>query len=543
MFMIFAIGLAVRLIALINLEIINPDGVLYIFQAKAVANGQWHLLNQCQLHFFSLYPVLVAVFWWVLSDWVLSAQLVSLLLGFGTLLILYRLLRLYIDAATAQLTILLYTMLPLMVRYSVDAMRDATFWFFFTAAIWLFILHTIPNFKKDASLGLLAGSSFLILLAAWTRIEGIILLPVACLYMAVAGGERKWLRLLIFLLPPAFLGGLMALVAKHQNIDLFSLIRLSDVVYKFHAPIDTYQDLRMQLKSIGLLSNDNLLREFMPNARNTIWLIALGTILRSAMEAFYYPYVPIFAAGFIFTLRQRERRRAFGFLLTIIGFSFLLLYTHVLQTWIMTYRFAILLIIPSCLPAGVGMQKTIDFTEKIFNLSRPQSMALIAAFIVGTSLAKNVSPFESDKAVYRQISATIKNTLPDAPVVIISGRPSTIHLWVLFYANVATLQPVCHCSYTVDARSMPELLAQMKSQGSVYLLWESSAWQDAAFGRSIAEFQNTFEQVGHWRHQDAGDLFLLRRKAVCPPHAPMKPTCGKYLRCPPPKPDKLVDRG
>lgn len=513
LFIVFGIALMVRLIAFANLEIINPDGVLYIYQAKAIATGQWHLLNQCQLNFISLYPLLIAGVQWVISDWVLSAKLVSLCFGFAALIILYRLLILYFDTAIAQLTILLYAMLPVMVRYSVDAMRDATFWFFFTAAIWLFTLHAKPGLRSRHSLWLLSGSSLLILLATWNRIEGIILLPVACLYLAVAKIKGRWLRLLVFLLPPICLAGLIALVAGLKGIDIYSLVRLNDVVDKFNASIDAYQHLRMQLKSVGSQANDSLLREFVPNARNTIWLIALGTMLTNAMESFFYPYVPIFIVGVVFTIRQPDRRRAFGFLLTIIGFSFLLLYAHVLQTWIMTYRFVILLIIPACVLAGVGMEKTVDFIGRTFTLSRSRSMAVIAVLIVGASLVKNLAPIEHDKAVYRQISATIKDAFPEDGVVRIAGRASTIYLWVFFYANAATPEPVCHEAFAVDAGSMPELLVQMRAKGCVFLLWEASAWKDAAFGRTLAEFQTVFDLAGYWTHADTGDLVLLHMKA------------------------------
>ena len=40
-----------------NIHIINPDGVLYIYQAKAISSGQWNLLNDCQLKFIYHLPI------------------------------------------------------------------------------------------------------------------------------------------------------------------------------------------------------------------------------------------------------------------------------------------------------------------------------------------------------------------------------------------------------------------------------------------------------------------------------------------------------
>ena len=133
--LVFACGLAIRLVALQHVAIINPDGILYINQAKAIAGGQWQLLREIQLPYVSLYPLLIAGIKHLVSDWILSGQLISLASSMGMLVVLYRLLRLFFDRIISQLTTLLYTVTPLFVRYSVDVMRDSLFWFFFTLAL------------------------------------------------------------------------------------------------------------------------------------------------------------------------------------------------------------------------------------------------------------------------------------------------------------------------------------------------------------------------------------------------------------------------
>lgn len=116
------------------------------------------------------------------------------------------------------------------------------------------------------------------------------------------------------------------------------------------------------------------------------------------------------------------------------------------------------------------------------------------------------------KAVYRQISATIRQSSHADGVVEGAGsRPLFINE-SFFYANTATADPVCHQSFNVDANSMSELLTQMKSQGIDYFLWETGALQYAASVSDRSAFLDAFDTMGHWQHEDTVDLALFRRK-------------------------------
>ena len=75
------------------------------------------------------------------------------------------------------------------------------------------------------------------------------------------------------------------------------------------------------------------------------------------MEAFFYPYVPFFVAGMGTAFKLLNRRSQVLYPVLILILSFFLLYAHVMQTWIMTYRFVALLIIPSFVLAGSGDRK------------------------------------------------------------------------------------------------------------------------------------------------------------------------------------------
>lgn len=511
-FIVLCIGLLTRFIALDNLFVINPDGVIYIFQAKAIASGQWNLLNQCQLPYVSLYPFLIALFHLYVSSWTTSAQLVSLCCGMGMLAALYLLLRYFFHHSVSALTTLLFALTPLLVRYSVDAMRDATFWFFFIAAMLTFIMHTRQMAAPRRSICLLLTSGVLMLLAAWTRIEVLVLLPASCLYIVLAQGDRKPPRLLAVLLPFFLFSivGVCGLLLSGSNV--FGLIRLNEVADKFIQPMISYRELRQALKAMYSGYGFSLMGNFLETSYHTVWLIALGAILSNAMESFFYPYVPLYVLGAAALFDQSKRRSGFLYFLLIIGSSFFLLYAHVIQTWVMTYRFIALLLLPSCLFAGLGIQTTLDWLAARPQLNYRKACIIVAAFILLASLPKNMCSIEEDKAVYPQIGqAAAKLARPFSPVGI-AGRGSVAHNWIVFYANAECDKPLCYHDSTVDPTAVADLERLMHAQKMQFFLWEEFAWQKSSFGHSSVEFQDRFEEMGRWRHEDTGTLILFRLK-------------------------------
>jgi 4-amino-4-deoxy-L-arabinose transferase-like glycosyltransferase len=511
---VFGIGLFIRCVAFFNIHIINPDGVLYIFQAKAISNGQWGLLNDCQLDYITLYPFFIALIQPMASDWILSARLVSLFFGFAMLIPLHLVLRQFFSRPISLLTTLMFAFIPVFVRYSVDVMRDASYWFFFAASIWAFLSHARTDIRAARSMWMLVLSSVLALAALATRIEAAILYPAACLFILFSHGDRKAMRLFGFLLPLVLLIGLGVLAAIHSGIDLSELTRLDAVGKKFTVPLEAYQELRGHLKELGSLHGRTFIGEFLANSRHLIWLIAFGAIISNAMESFFYPYVPFFVIGTVAAFKQPLRRSPILYPIIIVVLSSVLLYAHVLQKWIMTYRFIVLLIIPSCVLAGLGMETVIGWMTRSVKLSRMKAVAVVAAFIVVAGLAKNTGPIESDKAIYVDIGSRIAELANGVLPVGIAARRSTVHQWITFYANAAFPGPICHEDFTVNPKSMAKLKTIMRSRGIDYFLWEESLWKNSSFGATSSDFSSDFDALGHWYHDDPGELVLFRLKGI-----------------------------
>lgn len=511
--LVFAAACAVRLVALAHVEIINPDGILYIYQAKAIAGGQWHLLNQCQLTFVSLYSCLIALLQLFVPSWTLSAQLVSLGAGMGMLFVLYPLLRLFFNPVVSRLTTLLLAFTPVLVRYSVDAMRDATAWFFFTAAIWTILLHGRHEAGSARSQLLLTAGSCLVFLAVWSRVEALVLLPATCLFIAAGRGERKATRLLAFLLP--WLGVAVAgwIVMSAYGYDLLALIRLDEAAKKIFDPAVSYQVVRTELKALASGQSSFLIRNFLENAYHGMWVLAGGVVFTHAMEAFFYPYVPLYLLGAAGIWQHVRQRREYLFMAIVFFLSLGLLFVHVVQFWIMTYRFVAILMVPCAVLAGLGLQRACYGLSRLFRWQEKQVVALLAVCIVAVALPKNVQPIESDKAVYVHIGDRISQLAGNGRQVVgVGGKFSVAHNWIVFYANATKKEPVCYYSFVVEPASLADLITNLKDKGFPYFFWEESVWKKASFGQEKSAFADAFEELGRWHHIDTGEMVLFRLK-------------------------------
>ena len=179
--LVILIGIAIRAFAAFQTYVTNPDGMLYIQQAKAIYHGDWQLLRSC-LPFVSSYPFLIAAAHWVVPSWIDSARMISVLFGSLTLVPLYFLLRRFADERTSCLCVLLYAFIPFLVGGSADLIRDPICWFFLVSGCYFFVrqLETRETLRKRFLY--LTSSYVLFLMAGWARPEAFMFLIFSCFY-------------------------------------------------------------------------------------------------------------------------------------------------------------------------------------------------------------------------------------------------------------------------------------------------------------------------------------------------------------------------
>ncbi|MFP3927720.1 MAG: ArnT family glycosyltransferase, partial [Desulfobacteraceae bacterium] len=193
--LIFALGILLRIIACQNTYIINPDGIYYIQQAKAIYYGQWQHLTSC-LSFISIYSFLISITYPLFHDWIIAGKFVSLFFGSITLIPFYYLCRHFFKRDVSGLIFLIFAVLPVLVSWSAGVLRDPVAWFFLTLGLYFFIAW---DHKHERLSALLACISFI--LATWGRIEGSLFIIVTFIYLLAISRREGFKRLTFFSLP------------------------------------------------------------------------------------------------------------------------------------------------------------------------------------------------------------------------------------------------------------------------------------------------------------------------------------------------------
>ena len=86
---------------------------------------------------FSILPLLIAIPYKIVGDWVITGQLISTLCGALTVIPLYLLARRIFNGGIALYGAIFYIVCPSLVQFSAEVLRDIPFIFFYVIALWL----------------------------------------------------------------------------------------------------------------------------------------------------------------------------------------------------------------------------------------------------------------------------------------------------------------------------------------------------------------------------------------------------------------------
>ena len=508
---VLLLALGIRLYACLTTYIVNPDGVHYIHQARAIYYNDWDSLTNCHLKYLSILPFLIALAFGVFRDWIIAGRFVSLFFGFATLIPLYFILRRYLDKTLSVITLLVYALIPVFVSRSAGIVRDPVFWFFLCAGMLMFVRHRDEDIKGRYRLDLFL-SCFCFLVAMWARMEGILFIAVSGFYLLIAKTDRKKERLFFFFAPILLIGLVGLAYSFAVGGTGVNYHRMSEIRDELTSFTSNYETVRAQLKTITSQGFEYV-DEFIRQVRKIVWLIPFSMIFDTILEGFYYPYALIFLLGFIGIRRRVSQNRRLGYFLWLSFFSIVILYIHLLRTWLIYHRFLAILIFPSCLVIGFGIDNIIQFMRKKFNLKLQLAIGVVVAFILLFGLPKNLQPNEKDKVIYRQAGEIIaQQKMPDQ-VARITAAYSTVYEWVFFYAHLDYPAPLCAKPLSGEiAGAYDQFLATLKKDKVRYVLYEEKEWPLEQIDLMNSPYQQDFQVLGKWWHKDTGDLILLGLK-------------------------------
>jgi hypothetical protein len=509
---IILLALVIRIYACLASHIINPDAIHYIHQARSIFFGEWDNIATCKLRSISILPVFIASVFAIVRDWVTAGRVVSVCFGTATLFPLYFTLKRFMSRTLSLLTVLLYALMPVLVSRSVNIVRGPIFWFFLSLGIFYFIRQMDEEKQRSGFHVDLCLSCICLLIATWTRMEGIYAIFVSGAYILIAAFQRKMIRFLAFSTPiililvAGAIGFMLVdnLAAHHLRLD-----KLTSALTQF---VPVYHSLRDHLKEL-IGQSDGWMAEFFHHVRSLVWFMPLSIIFNSIWESFFYPYALIYAIGFIGLRKRLTEDRRIGYFLWLSVFSIAVLYVHLMQHWLIFHRFMVILILPSCIIVGFGIDNIVRYLQHRFGWSAGKTVNVMIALIILFALPKTLGHRERDKAIFKAAGQTIAQQKDDDQSEPIMGACSTVYEWVYFYANLD--YPGTQCARGLCGRIPSKyrgLVAKLRKKGIQYLLYEEKKWPKDKLDLMHTPYQTDFDIVGRWRHRDTGDLILLKLK-------------------------------
>lgn len=510
LFILVISALVIRVFAFHNTLMMNNDGTVYIHQARAIYHGLWHAVNSCTIDYLTIYSILIAAAYPMFGDWMHAAMTVNLV--FGTLMIipLYLFLRRFLDEEISFLTTFIFAMLPMFVIQSVNVFRDPSYWFFLS--LGLYFLVSDHDDKKPYFL-ILSSVSFIA--AAATRIEGIVFIIGGFLYVLMVFKKQRVRALLFFLAPVVLTVScfiIIQLIIKSGEIYWYRFREIPSIIRKMY---DHYLKLEKNITSLMLTLQQGSFKGFLEHSRTLIWFTAIGVLLQSALEAYFYIFFLLLLLGFSgIRSRMKHDGRILPLLFTI-AISLLILYLYCLNTWSMENRRMATVMLPGAFLVGFGAENLMHWLNRKAGVSHFKSVVILCVCILVMTLPKNLRIQEGDKVVYREIGTAIAEvdkssleieliTLGDA------GR------WIEYYANLHVAGAPCPDQYRnfddkkIIGDSYQDFIRNIKTRNIRYIVWEEKYWIDKKYDFLKSVQSRDLKRLKEWRHPDAGRIILYR---------------------------------
>lgn len=506
-YFVVLLGLAIRLMAWTNTQVVNPDGTLYIHQAKAIYFGHKEALF-CGYSFIASYPVLVAGVFGIVQDWIFAARLVSLLFGTAALIPLYFLLRRFFDNHISALGTLVFGMLPVFAGSSVDMVREPVCWFFLILGLYYYLKAS----EGDTSYPMLF-SSLSLLMAAWARIEIFLFIVVSLLYLLLVKQEKQIRKFIYFAGPLIFFMSVLGLYLYiNRNSTLMIHLRFNEFIDRLVFFYIQYKALRDTLKNETFLHRHQMVGLFISAARNNAWLVNIGILLNRVLETLLYIFALVWAVGLPGIWQHMKRNIQARYLVVLSIGSILLLFVQIFSTWWIEYRHTYLLIIPSFIIIGYGLERILLYLMQRFKLGRIAAFSILSLIIILSTLPKNLQPRDTDKLIFKEIGESIAKHKSGIGAAYIS-TPVTIHQWISFYANLSYPGDFCplpvkaNC-WEFNADSYDQFMRHLTENRIKYLVWTEKQWPAEKIDFSQVQHHLHLKELGRWNHPMTGKIIL-----------------------------------
>ncbi len=505
---VLILAVTLRIVAWIHTPLVTPDGALYIFQAKAIFYDQWAALAGCAgSQALSPYPFLIAAVYNFCPDWIIAARAINFTFGVAAIIPLYLLLMRFFDYRICAVTVLFVAVSPHFVGAGVDVLKDPGAWFFASLALYFF-LSGIEDDRKP----LILFSGICFLLGIWARVEIVVLVLVSLGYL-IWKSRSVW-KTLIFTLPFFVALALVLILAMtgFLNSSGADLSRVDEVLGELRNLQSKYVALETELKNMeaGIDGQAHqALKLFIPEARQAMWLVALGILMNKVFESFLYVFALPFLLGFAQIKRIKNDPRLIYFFLLAM-FSLLTLYLFVLKEWVLEYRYVAFFTLSALVFAGVGLEAMVYRFKTRYSVKETLTIIILAVILVFSMLPKNLKPRDADKVVFKEIGEFIvQHEGSNQREIKVSGAIRN-QRWVSLYANLNYKGAVCPEATDGNCWEMfahqDNLIGKLKQRDIKYFLWTEKTW--SAKEIDVAKYSRSLKILHVWEHPDTGKMIL-----------------------------------
>jgi hypothetical protein len=184
----------------------------------------------------------------------------------------------------------------------------------------------------------------------------------------------------------------------------------------------------------------------------------------------------------------------------------------------MENRYLVLLILPSFIFLGFGVERILSFLQQRWGLKEFSAVVLVALLIPLLAVPKQLLFHEKDKAVFKEIGALIAKEEGSEKTIEILSIGTSMR-WVSLYSNLDV--PALSCpdeDYLAGVRldrlvgnSYADFMKTVNARRVRYVVWEERHWPTRQFDLLKAYDPRDFRIVGEWYHQDTGRMVLFKR--------------------------------
>jgi hypothetical protein len=382
------------------------------------------------------------------------------------------------------------------------------YWFFLVFGLYFFV----AQIGKRNRLYLILNSISL-LMAAWARVEAVLFIAVTFIYLVFSREERKAERLSLLAIPITAAILLCIAVSIIFNPAGDDLLRINEIKARVSAPLFQYSNLRAELSELMNQPQGSTVPGFLHKTRNMIWLVALGTIVKYVITAYFYPFFLVVMIGLAGIWAKVKQDQRILYLVILSASALILLYIQVLQTWMIFNRMFALFILPSFILIGFGLERTIGFLQSKFQLREYVAITIVCLLMLACALPKSLNPRETDKLMFKEIGEFIAESEGNAQEIKVSTSLPLIR-WISFYANLGYRGAPCpDRNYDlVDSSNWgyDTFVGKLKGIGIQYVLWDERHWPKGSLESMSAQGSKDFIRVGTWSHPDTGKLILFK---------------------------------